>query len=663
MSILLKLVIVPLLTGLMAVTACARSEPEKQPLLNSVRPNVDPDLVLRTNALLAERADPTRPIATAPRRSGRGVVSSVTLSLNVSPDPEDGTSDARLQFSADFEETSLRSIVDFIFVELLDEPYTIIDPFSDREVNWLIDGEFTRPEILGILSVFLRAYGVSVINRAGVYVISSADLSGASMTPSEIGEYVGIWGVTYLSAAELIPVLRQFVAQPDRLQVIGSANTIIARADRNEIEEISRFIRSADQPGSRELQILVYEPRGLSPRVLVQLLNDLPTAMGIAAVPGQPPVIKATAIEGTEHVLVTVRDQTLNNALGRFLAETDVPVAARHDRFVYYYPLRNQQAATVASAINRMLGTLFPGDRQPTIVDLPETNSLMVTAEPAQYITVRNVIDRIDFTVPSILLEATIVEVALTDELAYGVEWFLRFTSDDFIGDITANFRNLTTAAQTTAGLIYLPENWFVVLDLLQNRTSLSVLSRPRIAVRNGQRATLSSTRDLPIITSESVSELQADRVVRNIERREFGLVLEITPTVSDDGRITLDILLQDQTEGPRETVGDIDQPTFFTRETRTNVSVHNGRTILIAGLFQSERQNQKEGLPGLMDVPVLGRLFSGERKRDRRTELLIFVTPYVVMDREAADDLTGTFSQGISVEEDGELRLSPNDR
>jgi general secretion pathway protein D len=351
-----------------------------------------------------------------------------------------------------------------------------------------------------------------------------------------------------------------------------------------------------------------------------------------------------------------VKDPALVGAVRDFMSASDPPATGTRQN-VYYYNLANQEASTVAAAVNRMTGNLFPADLQPTVVELPETNALMITAEPRQYRTIRRMIDRIDYTVPSVLLDATLVEVQLNEQVGYGVEWFLNEVGDDIAFDFSSNFRNLTQAAgaQTTAGLLYLPENWFVVLDLLQDRTELSILSRPRISVSNGDTARLNSTDDIPIVTSEISTQATADANIRtNIERREFGLQLEITPKIADDGSIDLEILIEDSRRGQDESVGEITQPTFNVRRVETNVKVQNGRTILIGGLFQRRDQNQVQGIPGAVDVPVLGKLFGTEVDDNQRTELLVFVTPYVVMDPDTSEALGRTFSRGLGVDERG---------
>jgi general secretion pathway protein D len=160
----------------------------------------------------------------------------------------------------------------------------------------------------------------------------------------------------------------------------------------------------------------------------------------------------------------------------------------------------------------------------------------------------------------------------------------------------------------------------------------------------NNQEAVLQIGDQVPIITQQqqSTQDLNAP-VVNSVELKDTGIILRVTPRVNSAGGVLLDIE-QEASRVVQTTTSDIDSPTIQQRRIRTRVVLSDGEALVLGGLIQESTDRNKTGIPILSDIPVLGNAFRSVRDVNARTELLIFVRPYVVRDQQAARSASAEF-------------------
>jgi general secretion pathway protein D len=134
---------------------------------------------------------------------------------------------------------------------------------------------------------------------------------------------------------------------------------------------------------------------------------------------------------------------------------------------------------------------------------------------------------------------------------------------------------------------------------------------------------------------------------VNSIQYRDTGKILTIIPQVNSAGLVNMEIRLEVSAVGV-DSFGDTNSPSFTSREAETTVVVQNGESVLIGGIIDDQMTRSRSGVPFLMDIPVLGRLFRSESERLDRTELLILITPYVIRDRQEARAITEEFKNRL---------------
>jgi general secretion pathway protein D len=260
------------------------------------------------------------------------------------------------------------------------------------------------------------------------------------------------------------------------------------------------------------------------------------------------------------------------------------------------------------------------------------------------------VIRRLDVVPLQVLIEATIAEVTLTDELSYGLQFFLKQGSNIVeltkptirsaptngtggFADITSVFPGFNYVLTTA--------NARVILNLLSSISHVDVVSSPQILVLDHQTAALQVGDQVPIITQSATSVLTTGApVVNSIDYRNTGVLLQVTPRVNASGLITLEIDQEVSDVKPTTTSG-IDSPTITERRIVSSVVTQDGETIALGGLILEKQGDVRSGIPLLSDIPVVGALFRSTTKTRGRTELLVLLSPKIIRNGREARDMT----------------------
>jgi general secretion pathway protein D len=283
------------------------------------------------------------------------------------------------------------------------------------------------------------------------------------------------------------------------------------------------------------------------------------------------------------------------------------------------------------------------GQPETRIIADDSTNSLVISALPADYRKIRDAVDRLDTLPLQVMIEATIAEVTLTNQLRYGVEWFFRS------GDFEATFSQRPDAsdvAGTFPGFSALFSNADVrvVLSALEQVSDVNVISTPQLLVLDNQTARLQVGDQVPI-TVQSATPItgDVDTIVNSIELRDTGVILTVTPRVNAGGLVILEIQQEVSNVVRAETVtqSELTTPTISQRLVSSTVAVQHGQTVALGGLIKDDRSRDRSGVPILSRIPVIGALFSTRNRSSTRTELLVLLTPRVIDSPERAQAVT----------------------
>jgi len=254
---------------------------------------------------------------------------------------------------------------------------------------------------------------------------------------------------------------------------------------------------------------------------------------------------------------------------------------------------------------------------------------------------------RLDAPSRQVLIEASLAEVTLTDELRYGVQWNYNGKK----GPVTLSDSASGQVSRSFPGLSYLftgSTDISAVLNALESVTTVRVISSPKLVTLNNHEAMLQVGDEVPVTTQSAVSVTTPGApIVNSVQMQDTGVILGVTPRVNKNGLVQLDISQEVSNSVPTTTSG-IDSPTIQQRKLSTTVVVKNGDTIALGGLITESRSKSKSGVPYLAKIPLLGALFRDTDNSMTRTELILLITPRVMRDdtefQNVMDDLRGEF-------------------
>jgi general secretion pathway protein D len=287
-------------------------------------------------------------------------------------------------------------------------------------------------------------------------------------------------------------------------------------------------------------------------------------------------------------------------------------------------------------------------DQEPRIkIGLDEgKNAILINATPSDYRRVMRMIGTLDVMPKQVLIEATIAEVTLTDELKFGVRWYLQsknasttFT-DDPTGALGAIFPSFSYA--------FAIKNLTATLSALNTITDVNIISSPSLTVMDNKTAMLQIGDEVPIITQSAVSTVTTGSpVVNSVSYKDTGIMLAMTPRINASGRILLELEQEVSTVAATTTSG-IDSPTIHKRHIRTSVVVNNGEALALGGLIQDSKTNTRTQTPILGDIPLIGNAFGQKDLRLGKTELLIIIVPHLMRNAGEAKAVTDEYRREL---------------
>lgn len=251
-----------------------------------------------------------------------------------------------------------------------------------------------------------------------------------------------------------------------------------------------------------------------------------------------------------------------------------------------------------------------------------DENIFLVEDTPGFLRRINKLVEKIDQAPTQILIEAKILEVTLTDEDSYGLDWIKFFDSNDGSGD----FGTQGLSEPTSPGLFfdYAGPDVAAVLSALTSQGRVRTLSTPKLLAVEGLESSviIGDRRGYSVVTT--INQVTTE----SIEFLESGVILRVTPSVDADGQVMMDI-------NPEVSTGVIDPltgiPSQTTTEVTTRMIVPDGQTIFVGGLIKRRVDESKQGVPVVSRIPVLGRLFSNRQQVNTSTETIVLITPTIV--------------------------------
>ncbi|MCZ7604979.1 MAG: hypothetical protein M5U25_02685 [Planctomycetota bacterium] len=352
------------------------------------------------------------------------------------------------------------------------------------------------------------------------------------------------------------------------------------------------------------------------------------------------PVGKIVVDDTTDFVLVrdftdnlTVIAAFLDPLVTMFDEEAKRKLSEVDNLVVREYPLtRNASDAAMLGQIQNVLS------ENGRVIANPDRNSLIVYEVESRIKDIDTIMLAMDTTPEQVLITAKLVEVSLDDYMGYGLELFTSHSADN-LND--GRFTGSSQDTQNTVGGLFGQPTGFdpffatftnpridVRLELLANEGRVETLSQPTQMVSNRQQARIEVGQEIPYLQSSGAT---GGTTTASVSFKEVSIVMEVTPTVLENGLIRLEV-----TVTVREVIGNVaiegnNTPVLSKRESKTDVFIRDGETLVMGGLIRERERSEENGLPFLKDIPFLGYLFKSANRTTSKTDLLFFLRPQIV--------------------------------
>jgi general secretion pathway protein D len=552
-------------------------------------------------------------------------------------------------------------------------------------------------ELLALARTVLRDYGIDVVfsgNLARVVpnealmsqspsVVRGRSTGDVAENMRPIFQYVSLRGV---SASDMAAWLQAALGTKVRISTTPQGNAVLILGLPEDIQAANEVIGTLDQPrlaGHRSLRI---EPVFWSAAQLSEKLIDILRAEGYFVGPNlqNPGAVVVLPLRPSNTLVVFASDQKTLTHVEAWVRDLDHASQIDPQRSLFFYRVRNTTAESLAAVLNSVLQGRFaaraaaapseaagPPPGQPPfppgappgappataagpppgtppsgrIVTDPARNAIIFQGSADEFAQLRPLIESLDQAPREAIIEATVAEVTLADNDTLGAEWVASLGARP--NEIIQNVMTGIGTAGFTFTVLNRAGATRLIINALASNNRVKVLSTPKILSRSGGEAKIQVGAQVPIVTSQGTSsQLQqqgTSAILQSIQYKDTGVILTVKPTIYAGSQIDLEIR-QEVSEAVPNTTSQLSSPVINTRTVSTQLSLQDGATVLLGGLIMENANSTSTGIPGLKDIPGVGFLFGTQNVMKTRSELFVFITPYIVNSSEDAARLAESF-------------------
>jgi len=571
---------------------------------------------------------------------------------------------AKIKVDLEYRETDIGSVIKQILGDTLHLNYTI-HPRVKGVLNLKISGEYTKTEILDALKQTLSLLGIELLYKNGIYEIIPVR-EGLKFGLGTSNFAFLIYVPSYVTPRDIQMVIKPFTSPQGKIFVNNRKNYLIVEDTFPKIKSIANLIKVLDVDVLQHKYVKIYKLEYSEAKDVARDITSFMNGIGVFRNDAKYSIIP---IQRLNYLIVIASNQKIMNRLDSIIKILDAKEkSAKRDIYIYkaQYVKAKQLANTLIAFFSgktkittkkttvktrsRISSSLLSEE----VVIIPDetTNYLLIQATPADYAKIMQIIKMLDAMPRQVLIEVLIAEVSLNDGFEHGIEWWLKKNKGEY--SISSGIQyGLAGAQSSLLGFTYYgikPDDFWNFLYFLDTKSSLQVISSPHITVRNNSQAYINVGSEVPIATGETIGNVQTNgtsAIERRIQYKNVGTILTITPHISEDGFVTMEID-QEVSDAKSNTVSGIDSPIISTRKTKTTLMVQDNHSIVIGGIIKRKKDTTIKSIPLLGDLPVLGNLFSYRSTQKENTELIIMITPHVIRSPQDADIITNIFQNRL---------------
>ena len=592
-----------------------------------------------------------------------------------------------------------------LFADVLQQPYSI-DPRAQGSITLSTGGPVGRKELLAIFEAALTMNDLALIWDGTQFRItlvavqlegSPAGQYNSAGSAVEAGAGITALPLKYVKSDSLIPVLEGFAARGGALRAINSGNILFIRGTAAERRDLTEIAKSLD------VNALASGSFGMSLLGAAQSRQVLAELRRLQSEIDPDGTIRFVEVSRANGILVIARDRAqlqtgldwvrrlsdsvdeangayvyrvqfgnptelagmLSSTFGDSVASAEVPMFEAEDRAglpaaqpmvndsnagKLALPVQSRQNETMAEDVSVSNAASYaPASSDGAIRFTPSDNdnTIVIRAPGHIYRQALALLENVDKPPTQVMINVILVEVALNDKLNYGVQTYLEGSKIGFISGSALPIATQIPGANLVIGAVNNPD---AILNALKRVTTVKVVSSPSVVALDNETAVIKVGEQVPITTQQVINTTTIDApVVSAIEYRDAGMILRVHPRISSRGLVTLKI-----NQELSAVVGNSDgtatlTPVLKQRSISSTVSVNDQQTVVLGGLISNQESKDRQGLPFIERIPLLGNVLGQTNNSASRTELVVFITPKVIRDGRDASVVSRELRDALS--------------
>lgn len=590
-----------------------------------------------------------------------------------------------VEYAANFKGTDINEFVNIVGKNL--NKTVIIDPNVRGKVNVrsyeLMDEKLYYQFFLNVLEVY--GYSAVEMDNGIIKIEKSSDAKKSNVPLVTEGDQVGgdvmitrVVRVKNVSVQELGPLVRQFSDQKDGGHVanFNAANVMMLTGHAASVNRLVEIIRSVDQAGDKRVDIV--KLKFATADDVVSVVDNIYKNSGKGSVP-EFLIPKVVADGRTNSVIVSGEGQARTRAIA-LIERLDGELENQgNTKVIYLNYAKAEDIVKVLQGVSKTLaedaqsGTTKTrsnsSNNETSIEAHPNSNSLVITAQPDTMRSLEQVIERLDIRRAQVLVEAIIVEVMEADGINFGLQWIseqggmVQFNNgttvpvgslavaaeqaqdDTTISNVIGSETGTVTEYEETVegdlgplgellgginGLAMgiVKNDWGAIIQAVSTDTNSNILATPSVTTMDNEEASIIVGQEIPIITGSQTGS-NNDNPFQTVERQEVGVKLKVTPQINDGSAVQLTIE-QEVSSVSGATSVDV---SVNKRAIKTTVMADDGGMVVLGGLIDEDVQESVSKVPLLGDIPILGQLFRSTSSSKRKRNLIVFIRPTIVRD------------------------------
>ncbi len=631
-------------------------------------------------------------------------------SINQTPRAKKSKSAGKGEYSLNFDEADLGEVAKVILSDILGENY-ILGPKVAGKVTLQTSKPLSRSELLPTLDMLLDINNAAMVYQDGVYQIKNKAAAVQSSAFSTYNKYrkqvpagyqVKVIPVKNVAVEEIAEIIKPLMQQKSILHVDSSRNIMLIAGTEAELDRAMDMVNTFDVDMMKGRSFALFPLQNVD---AVKISEELEQIFNKKSSNSEFGFFKFIAIERLNAVLAITHQAKYLKDMERWIIKLDRANTAGGGG-VNVYRVQHVDALELSTTLNEIFNGSGKKDRAAsvaagkktvqvtnkkkktntakktsfrkkpgtaTLSDIGEVsiiadeanNALIIVASAQDYTVVQQVIKQLDVMPLQVLIDVTIVDVTLTDELQYGIRWFFEHNdgqgagnSGGILGETAASLAlagatgGLSKVAGFGYGFVSKSGDIKAVLNAEAAKNNVNVISSPSIMVLNNQEANIEVAQEVTLRGSEitpqtgGVGKDNELTVQTNFEQRKVGVLVKVKPRVNANGLVIMEIHQKVDDFGTGSTNGN---PDILTRELTSKVAIKDGETIILGGLINEKNIFEKGGIPFLHKIPLIGPLFGNTTKKNNKTELVVLITPRVVNTYQDARLITNEFQRKLS--------------